>query len=189
MIRTASCATLWACCFIFAIATASLSQRACADSPNELEKKARGALSRLYKHNKVAAENVDRAFAVLVFPEARKLALGLGLETATGILFQRMKPISFHNLTAFSCGLEIGVKKFGYAIFFMSEEALDYLYDSRGLELGTSPSLIVADRIFSGSFGTTDQKKGIITFTFHQTGLMLDVGVHLAKITEYEPSE
>lgn len=162
---------------------------ACADSPNELEKKARGALSRLYRRDKLAAENVDRAFAVLVFPEVRKLALGVGLETATGILFQHMKPMSFHNLTGFSCGLEIGVEKFEYAIFFMNADALDHLYDSRGLEIRTSPSLIVADRIFSGSVGTTKQKDGILTFTFHQTGLMLDIGLNLAKITEYEPSE
>lgn len=189
MIRTASRATLWVCCFTIAIATAGFAPRACADSPNELEKKARGSLSRLYKRNKLAADNVNRAFAVLVFPDARKLALGLGLETATGILFQRMKPVSFHNLTAFSCGLGMGVRKFDYAIFFMTEDALDYLYDSRGFDLGTSPSLIVADSICSGSFGTTSQKEGILTFTFHQTGFMVDVGLNLAKITEYEPSD
>ena len=163
--------------------------QASAESPNELEKKARGALSRLYRHNKIAAENVDRAYAVLVFPEARKLALGVGLETATGILFERMKARSFYNRTAFSCGLEFGIEKFGYAIFFMDEGALEYLYDSRGLERGSSPSLVVADSIFANSFTTTAKKNGILTFRFNQTGLILDIGLHVAKLTEYEPSE
>jgi lipid-binding SYLF domain-containing protein len=177
-------------CHLLTICVATLLiPHASADSPNELEKKARGALSRLYRHNKIAAENIDRAYAVLVFPEARKLALGVGLETATGILFERMKPLSFYNLTAFSCGLELGIEKFGYAIFFMDEGALDYLYNSRGLEIGGSPSLVVADSILAGSFGTTAEKNGILTFRFNQTGLMLDIGIHLAKFTEYEPSE
>ena len=163
--------------------------QASAESANELENKARGALSRLYRHNKIAAENVDRAYAVLVFPEARKLALGVGLETATGILFERMKARSFYNRTAFSCGLEFGIEKFGYAIFFMDEGALEYLYDSRGLEIGSSPSFVLADSIFSNSFTTTAKKNGILTFKFNQTGLILDIGLHVAKLTEYEPSE
>jgi lipid-binding SYLF domain-containing protein len=100
-----------------------------------------------------------------------------------------MKPLSFHNLTGLSCGLELGIQKFGYAIFFMSEDALDYLYDSRGFEIGTSPSLVIGDGIFSHSASTTNNRPGILTFAFNKTGLMLDVGVHLAKITEYEPGD
>ena len=177
-------------CHLLIICVATLLiPHASADSPNVLEKKARGALSRIYRHNKIAAENADRAYAILVFPEARKLALGVGVETATGILFERMKARSFYNLTAFSWGLELGIEKFGYAIYFMDEGALDYLYNSRGLEIGGSPSLVVADSILSGSFSTTAKKGGILIFRFNQTGLMLDIGLHVAKITEYEPSE
>jgi len=160
-----------------------------ADSPGQLENKARGALSRLFRQNRQAAENIDSAYAVIVFPEARKISLGLGVTTATGVLFEKMKPFSFHNLTAFSLGLELGIQKFGYAIFFMNEEALDYLYDSRGFEIGSSPSLVIADGIFSGSKSTTTQRPGILTFAFSHAGLALNVGVHIAKITEYEPSE
>ena len=160
-----------------------------ADSPNEVEKKARGALSRLYRHNQLASGNVDRALAVLVFPEVRKLALGVGVETSTGILFQKGKPLSFYNLTGFSCGLEIGIQKFSHAIFFMDEQALAYLYDSRGLALGCSPGLVVADRIFADSFSTIACQAGVLAFTFHHTGLMLDIGLNVSKMTEYEPSE
>ena len=168
---------------------AGSSHEAAADSPNQLEKKARGALSRLYRHNRLAAENADAAYAILVFPEAKKLALGVGVTTATGVLFEKMKPLSFHNLTGLSCGLELGIQKFGYAIFFMSEDALDYLYDSRGFEIGSSPSLVIADGILSGSASTTTQRPGILTFAFSHTGLALNLGIHIAKITEYEPSE
>ncbi|MEI8292350.1 MAG: twin-arginine translocation pathway signal protein [bacterium] len=160
-----------------------------ADSPNEIEKKARGALSRLYRHNRLAAENVENAIAILVFPEAKKLALGAGLETATGVLFRNQKPISFHNLTALSCGLEFGIQKFGHALFFMDEGALDHLYNSRGLDIGTTSSLVVADGIFADSCSTTANTPGILVFTFNQTGLMLDIGLQIAKITEYEPGD
>lgn len=179
----------WLCGLLGICIVAGHAPRAVADSPNELEQKARGALSRLYRHNPVAAGNVDRAFAILVFPEVRKLALGIGVETATGILFQKWKPLAFYNLTGFSCGLELGIQKCSHAIFFMDEGALAYLYDSRGLELGGSPALIVADRIFADSFSTTACRPGILAFTFHETGLMLDFGIHVSKITEYEPSD
>jgi lipid-binding SYLF domain-containing protein len=160
-----------------------------ADAPNEIERKARGALSRLFRHNRLAAESVDRAYAVLVFPDTKKLALGVGVETATGVLFQQMKALSFYNLSGFSFGLELGIQKFGYAIFFMSEDALDYLYDSRGFEIGSSPSLVIGDGIFSHSASTTNTRPDILTFAFSKTGLMFDVGVHLAKVTEYEPGD
>ena len=137
----------------------------------------------------MAAANVDHAYAVLVFPEAKKLALGIGVETATGVLFEKTKARSFYNLTGLSFGLELGIKKFGYAIFFMNEDALDYLYDSRGFEIGSSPSLVIADGIFSHSASTTNNRPGILTFAFSQTGLMLDIGVHITKITEYEPGD
>jgi hypothetical protein len=85
--------------------------------------------------------------------------------------------------------LELGIQKFGYAIFFMSEDALDYLYDSRGFEIGSSPNLVIGDGIFSQSASTTNQRPGILTFAFSQTGMMMNIGVHIAKITEYEPSD
>ncbi len=160
-----------------------------ADAPNEIERKAQGALSRLFRHNREAIENVDRAYAILVFPEAKKLALGIGVETATGVLFEKRKARSFYNLTGLSCGFELGIQKFGYAIFFMNEEALDYLYDSRGFEIGSSPSLVIANGIFSHSTSTTNRKPGILNFAFNQTGLMLDFGIHIRKITEYEPGD
>lgn len=179
----------WVCAVLFLCLTIGLLPHAEAVPPNEIEKKARGALSRLFRHNRVAAANVDHAYAVLVFPEAKKLALGIGVETATGVLFEKTKARSFYNLTAFSCGLELGIQKFGYAIFFMNEDALDYLYDSRGFEIGSSPSLVIADGIFSHSASTTNNRPGILTFAFSQTGLMLDIGVHITKITEYEPGD
>jgi lipid-binding SYLF domain-containing protein len=179
----------WICGILFLCLAVGFLPRAEADAPNEIEKKARGALSRLFRHNREAVENVDRAYAILVFPEAKKLALGIGVETATGVLFEKRKARSFYNLTGFSCGLEMGIQKFGYAIFFMNEDALDYLYDSRGFEIGSSPSLVIASGIFSHSASTTNKRPGILTFAFNQTGLMLDIGIHIAKITEYEPGD
>jgi lipid-binding SYLF domain-containing protein len=66
--------------------------------PIEIEKNARGALSRLYRHNDLAVQLEQEAVGILVFPDAKKLALGLGVETSSGILFKKQKPMSFHNL-------------------------------------------------------------------------------------------
>lgn len=160
-----------------------------ADSPGELERKALGALSRLYRHDTFAAENANRAYAILVFPEARKIAAGFGIETATGVLFTEGKSLSFYNLTGLSCGFEIGIRKFAFAIFFNDESAFQRFKDATGFMLGCSHNLVIADDIVSRNSSTTTRQPGVQGFVFNQSGFMLDLGIHISKITEYEPGE
>jgi lipid-binding SYLF domain-containing protein len=53
--------------------------------------------------------------------------------------------VGYYRSVAASCGLQIGVQKFGYAMFFMSDQALEYLDKSDGWELGAGPSIVVLD--------------------------------------------
>ncbi|MFM8981839.1 MAG: hypothetical protein ACKOLA_02830, partial [Spartobacteria bacterium] len=91
--------------------------KASADSTPELEREALGALSKLYSRNSLAAALGRSSTAVLVFPGAHMIGLGLAVQTATGVLFYRNAPAAYFNLTGFSLGLEVGVQKFDYAFF------------------------------------------------------------------------
>jgi len=165
------------------------SPSALAFSKPELEREALGALSKLYSRNSMAAGLGRNAVAVLVFPGAHMIGLGLAVQTATGVLFYRNAPAAYFNLTAFSFGLEVGVQKFDYAIFFEDDAALDRLYQAGGFEIGTAPALVIGDGIFAGKLSTTSVRTGVYPFLSAQMGLMVSLGLGKTKLTEYSPSE
>lgn len=171
-----------------AVAAACLSDAAAFSKP-ELEREARGALSKVYSRNSVAADLGRRCVAVLVFPDAHMVGLGLAIQSGTGILFFKNAPAAYFNLTGISAGLELGVQKFDYAIFFEDQTALDELYRWGGFEFGIAPSLVVADGILSGKLSTSSVKSGVHPFLFGQEGLMISIGIGKNKLTEYSPSE
>jgi lipid-binding SYLF domain-containing protein len=173
---------------LLAVAAACLSDAAAFSKP-ELEREARGALSKVYSRNSVAADLGRRCVAVLVFPDAHMVGLGLAIQSGTGILFFKNAPAAYFNLTGISAGLELGVQKFDYAIFFEDQTALDELYRWGGFEFGIAPSLVVADGILSGKLSTSSVKSGVHPFLFGQEGLMISLGIGKNKLTEYSPSE
>jgi lipid-binding SYLF domain-containing protein len=171
-----------------AVAAACLGNAAAFSKP-ELEREARGALSKVYSRNSAAADLGRRCVAVLVFPDAHMVGLGLAIQSGTGVLFFKNAPAAYFNLTGISAGLELGVQKFDYAIFFEDQTALDELYRWGGFEFGIAPSLVVADGILSGKLSTSSVKSGVHPFLFGQEGLMISLGIGKNKLTEYSPSE
>lgn len=174
---------------LFLAVAASCLGNAAAFSKPELEREARGALSKVYSRNSVAADLGRRCVAVLVFPDAHMVGLGLAIQSGTGVLFFKNAPAAYFNLTGISAGLELGVQKFDYAIFFEDQTALDELYRWGGFEFGIAPSLVVADGILSGKLSTSSVKSGVHPFLFGQEGLMISLGIGKNKLTEYSPSE
>ena len=83
--------------------------------------------------------------------------------------------------------LHVGSVALSYALFFMTDGALEYLNKSKGWELGVGPSLVVADEGFGKKASTTTLKAEIYAFIFAQEGLMAGLGIEGSKITPIEP--
>jgi lipid-binding SYLF domain-containing protein len=81
------------------------------------------------------------------------------------------------------------VKKFGYALFFMTDSALTYLNNSGGWAIGTGPSIVVLDQGAARSLTTTNLRADVYAFVFNQQGLMGGIGLEGSKITRITPSE
>jgi lipid-binding SYLF domain-containing protein len=79
--------------------------------------------------------------------------------------------------------LQAGVQEYAYALFFMTDEALDYLRRSQGWELGAGPTVVVADEGVAGQITTTTMREGIYAFIWGQRGLMAGMGLEGTKIT------
>lgn len=171
------------------LAALFLISQAQAETSKELRVKSEKALHRLYDGNSKARVIGDKAVAVLIFPDVYKAGFMVGAQTGNGVLFKDGKVAGYYNSTAASYGLQAGIQKFSYALFFMDNDSLHYLNKSGGFEVGGAPSLVVADEGFSSSLSTTTLQKGIYAFFFGQKGLMAGIGLQGTKISQYTPSE
>ena len=155
-----------------------------AASASELNRDAQAALNQLYAKNPGAKALQKQAVAVLVFPGIVKAGLGVGGQYGEGVLFRGGKATAHYNTAGASVGLQAGAQKYGYALFFLSEETLKYLDKSEGFEVGVGPSVVVADEGFAKSTTTTTAKDKVYAFIFDQQGAMAALGIQGNKITK-----
>lgn len=157
-------------------------------SASRISSDSRAALRSLYAQNPGAKALGAKAKAVLVFPSVVKGGLIVGAQVGNGAMIRDTGAISgYYQTTAASYGLQAGVQEFGYAIFFMNDQAFRDTKRSGGWELGSSPSLVVVDKGMASSLSTTTLDKNIYVFFFNQRGLMGGLGLQGSKITRIHP--
>ncbi len=157
-------------------------------SASEINRDASAALAKLYKSNPAAKTLGDKAVGILIFPSIVKGGFIIAGQFGDGVLRKNGKNIGYYRSLAASYGFQAGVQAFGYVLFFMDEDSLRYLDNSAGFELGSGPSLVVADKGFGKNMSTTTLQKGIYAFIFDQKGLMGGVGLQGTKITKINPN-
>jgi lipid-binding SYLF domain-containing protein len=167
-----------------AAATIVLAQPAAAATAAELTRDAQAALNSLYAKNPGAKAIGKDAVAVLVFPSVVKAGLGVGGQFGEGVLFRGGKASAYYNTAGASIGLQAGAQKYGYAMFFLSEDTLKSLDKTEGFEVGVGPSVVVADQGLAKSTTTTTVKSNIYAFIFDQKGAMAALGIQGNKITK-----
>ena len=69
----------------------------------------------------------------------------VGGQFGEGALLKGGKTAGYYNTLQASYGLQIGVQKYGYALFFMTDSAMNWIDKSDGWEIGTGPSIVVMD--------------------------------------------
>jgi lipid-binding SYLF domain-containing protein len=158
--------------------------RARAASAAELQRSAAQALKSLYAKNSTARMLGQKATAILVFPSIVKAGFMFGGQLGEGVLTKGGKVAGYYNSVAGSYGLQAGVQRFGYALFFMNESAVSYLDRSDGWELGVGPSIVIVDEGKGKSITSTTLTQDVYAFIFNQRGLMGGLGVQGSKITK-----
>src|SRR6185295_9456143 len=96
---------------------------------------------------------------------------------------QKGKIVGYYNTGALSVGLQAGAQQYGYALFFMSDSALQYLKNTSGWEIGVGPSIVIVDSGMAKNLSTTTAHADIYAFIFDQKGLMAGAGLQGSKIT------
>jgi len=154
-----------------------------AASAKELNRESSAALVKLYEKSQPARLLRDHAKAVLVFPDMYKAGFLFGGQIGEGVLLRGGKPVAYYNSVAASYGLQAGAQRFGYALFFMNEKALEYLDKSEGFELGVGPSIVIVEAGMGKSMTSTTLTQDVYAFIFDQQGLMAGIGIQGSKIT------
>ena len=178
--------------FVLVVSTVALllaSFAVAADTAAEIDNNVDNATQKLYARSAAAKELASIAKGILIFPNIVKGGLIVGGQYGEGALRRGGKTQGYYSSAAASYGLQAGVQSFGYAMFFMTDDALAYLKKSKGWEVGVGPSFVVVDDGMASSLTTTTAKEGIYVFFFDQKGLMAGMGIQGSKIEKIEPDK
>ncbi len=167
----------------------SLSTGLHAATAYQLDVDSRQALHKLYAMNPKAVEIANEATAALVFPTIVKAGFIFGAQGGEGALIRSGGTTGYYHSSAVSYGLQAGVQKYSYVLFFMNHNALSYLKKSNGWEIGVGPSIVIVDAGAATTKSTTTMQGDIYAFIFRQEGLMAGLGIQGSKITRFYPSE
>ena len=162
----------------------SSSDAAKAASAEEIDRNVKSALEKLCAQSDSAVALREKAIGILVFPNIVKGGFMVGGKYGEGALLQGGQTAGYYNAIQVSYGLQVGLQKYGYALFFMSESAMKWLDKSDGWELGVGPTITIIDIGAAKSLSTTTGQADIYAFFFDQKGLMGGLGLQGTKITK-----
>lgn len=168
------------------IAACLVSLPAAAASKEEIDKGVQSSLASLYAKYPAAKALSKDAKGILVFPEILKAGLVIGGEGGEGALLVNGKTEGYFNTGGLSIGLQAGAQKYGYALFFMTDDALKYVKNVSGWEIGVGPSIVVVDAGMAKNLTTTTGHSDVYAFIFSQKGLMAGIGLKGNKISRIE---
>jgi lipid-binding SYLF domain-containing protein len=155
-----------------------------------IDDKVNTALKVLYDGNEAAQKLGKDAKAIMVFPDIVKAGVIVGGQYGKGAMRDHNnKTTGYYSTLAASYGLQLGVQKFGYAMFLMNDDAVRHAEAADGWEIGTGPSIVVLDSGAATDFTTKSYKDDIYVFFFDQSGLMAGLGIQGTKVSKIDPDD
>ncbi|WP_375054912.1 YSC84-related protein [Zobellella sp. DQSA1] len=157
--------------------------QAVAATAEDLDRDSRQALQTLYRTEPIAERLSQTARGVLVFPNMVKAGLVFGGSYGEGVLMKGASTVDYYNSVSGSWGLQIGAQSYGYAVFLMTDEAVRYVEDTQGWELGIGPTVVVVDAGVAKNLSTSSLQHDAYAFIFSQQGLMAGLSIEGTKIS------
>ncbi len=154
-----------------------------AATAEDLDNDSRQAAQALYLAEPLARSLSSSAKAILVFPNIVKAGLVFGGSYGEGQLRRGTTVVDYHNSVTASLGLQIGAQSYGYAVFLMTDEAVRYLEETKGLEIGVGLTVVVVDEGLAKNLSSSSLKHVAYAFIFSQHGLMAGDNIEGTKIS------
>lgn len=141
------------------------------------------ALSQLIRENPAAAAISRQSRAVLIFPSIVKAGLVFGGAYGEGELRQGGNTTGYYTSFTGSWGLQAGAQSYGYAVFLMNDNAVQYLEESYGWEIGVGPTVVVVNAGVAENLSSSTLQDDAYAFIFDQKGLMAGVSIEGTKVS------
>lgn len=141
-------------------------------------------LERFYTLNSEHKAMVQKAAAVLVFPDITKAGIGVGGEHGDGALQQAGKTVGYYSISGASIGLTLGVSHHSEVILFNTPQARDKFVNGKDWSIGADAQVAVAKNGAGGNYNTQTMQKPVVAFVFGEKGLMGDASLQGAKISK-----
>jgi len=175
-----------ACVVMMAALASTVPRAARAATAADLTRGSAAELNKLYARQPSAKILGQKAKGILVFPAMVKAGFMFGGQIGEGALRKNGRVVGYYNSVAASYGFQAGVQKFGYALFFMTDAAIEQLDATRGFEVGVGPSLVIVDEGIGRSITSNTITSDVYAFIFDQKGLMAGAGIQGSKITRID---
>ncbi|MEY6432884.1 lipid-binding SYLF domain-containing protein [Thioalkalicoccus limnaeus] len=156
---------------------------ALAATAEELDRDAAQALQLLYETNPTAATVGEAATAILVFPNTIKAGLVFGGSYGEGVLMKGDTVVDYYNSVSGSWGWQAGAQSYSYVVFLMNDDAVRYLDESHGWEIGVGPTVVVVNEGVAKNLSSSTLKDDAYAFIFDQKGLMASLSIEGTKIS------
>jgi lipid-binding SYLF domain-containing protein len=156
---------------------------ALAASAEDLDRDATQALATLYKTHPTAEVIARTAKAILVFPKIVKAGLVFGGSYGEGVLMKGGRVTDYFNSVSASWGWQAGAESYAYVVFLMSDQAIKYLSETKGWEVGVGPTVVVVNEGAGKNFSTSTLKDDAYAYISDQQGLMASLSIEGTKIS------
>ena len=168
---------------IVLVTFAGLSSPAQAGTPEDLKVDAQQALALLVKANPIASVVSKKAKATLIFPKIVKAGLIFGGAYGEGVLLKGKQFDGYFNSVSVTFGWQAGAQSYGYVVFLMTDQAVQYIRDTHGLEIGVGPTVVIVDEGGARNLSSSTLKHDAYAFIFDQQGLMASLSIEGTKIS------
>ncbi|WP_036229083.1 BPSL1445 family SYLF domain-containing lipoprotein [Marinobacterium jannaschii] len=155
-----------------------------AASRQEIDAKVKAALDTFYETTAAGRELAGKSVAMLVFPDVVKAGFGIGGEYGEGALLRNGRTSGYYSIASASIGFQFGAQVKSEIILFMTSSALNGFLSSDGWEAGVDGSVALATLGAGGEIDTQTAQQPIIGFIFSNKGLMYNLSLEGAKISE-----
>ena len=137
-----------------------------------------------FKHEVSGADKfLNKAEAVLVFPDVVKAGFGIGGEYGEGALLIKGKTVDYYSTASASIGFQFGAQFKTVVLVFLKKDALNKFRNSDGWEAGVDGSVALVKLGAGKDLNTVNFDDPIVGFVFSNKGLMYNLTLEGSKMT------
>jgi lipid-binding SYLF domain-containing protein len=145
----------------------------------------KSALNRIQANHSNLKDELEKAYAYIVFPSVGRASAVLGAAYGQGEVFENKKPVGFATLSQITIGVQLGGQTFSAFMIFNKREVFED-FKHRG-RVGFTASA-TASFLGAAITGTTNLD-GVVTHAFSTGGMLLEGAIGGSKIMFIPPQE